>query len=214
MSNRFSWGSHIPINKTILKTFNITGVLELGAGFHSTPFFFENCDYVVSVEQDREWIQKLRDEANLEEDDNHMLIHMDVSPYIRSSRRNTIDSNALDQASDFFLEVSEDKRFNFLFVDCYSGFRLEALNSIAHKFDYVVFHDVQPRGMENHFYKDFIVPKEFVRLRDCTFNCHCGILIRKNLFNEEIWSIMQDNFLKETAEYSGSEFFKPVLEKW
>lgn len=214
MSNRFSWGSHIPINKTILRTFNITGVLELGAGFHSTPFFFENCDYVISVEQDKEWINKMRQEANLVEDDNHSLIHMDVAPYIRSSRRNTIDAETLDQASSFFSEVSEDKRLNFLFIDCYSGFRLEALNSIAYKFDYVVFHDVQPRGMDNHFYKDMIVPKDFVRLRDRTFNCHCGILIRKDLFNEEIWEVMLENFRQEVLDYSGTEFFKPVLEKW
>lgn len=214
MSNRFSWGSHIPINKTILKTFDITGVLELGSGFHSTPLFFENCDFVISVEQDLEWIKKMRDEAELIEDENHMIVHQDVSPYIRSSRRKEIDKNVLDSASDFFTEISQDPRLNFLFVDCYSGFRLEALNSIANFFDYVVFHDVQPRGMDNHSYKDFVPSKDFSRFKDTTFNCHCGILIKKEKLNEEIINEFKQNFEKEVAEYSGSEFFKPRLDIW
>jgi len=40
------WGSHIPLNKSLLQTFPITGALELGAGFYSTKLFFDACPVV------------------------------------------------------------------------------------------------------------------------------------------------------------------------
>jgi len=213
MSDKFSWGSHIPINKSILKTFNITGVLELGSGFHSTPLFFNSCDYAISVEQDKAWIKKLKEESQIVEDGNHCMIYQDVEPCTRATRRKDISKDILDAASDFFIEVSADDKLNFLFVDCYSGFRLEALDSIHHKFDCIVFHDVQPRGMINHSYEHFIPNKDFVLLKDTTFVCHSGILIKKELFDEK-FEELKDTFEKEVLEYAGNERFKPILEKW
>jgi hypothetical protein len=173
------WGSHVPINMSILKTFDIRGVLELGIGLNSTPFFFKYAPYVLAVETDLQWIERMR--KSLTEDDNHKIVYHEVPEYIiRKTRRADLDPKDLKKASKFMNSLVNDK-LNFLFIDCISSLRYEALTTMYKKFDVITFHDYQPPGITNHYEGGFKPNSDYVMYRDETFIAHTGILIRKEL---------------------------------
>ena len=58
-----NYSSHILVFKKILETYDINNVLEFGMGTYSTKYFADNCENVVSVEQeDRKWFDKINSE--------------------------------------------------------------------------------------------------------------------------------------------------------
>jgi len=194
------WGSHVPINSSILKTFPISGVLEIGAGLNSTPLFFNNCSKVISIENDQDWINKLRNENLIIENDNHKLIHHEIpNKILRGTRRKDIPKNILDEAISFYkLFMTND--LNFLFVDGYAGFRLETLIQLHESFDVVAYHDAEPRHEYSYSYSLFKPSENYVRLFDRTFDAHVGILISKKL--EHLIPLLKENYIIEAEFYS------------
>lgn len=175
------WGSHVPLNASILKTFPITGVLELGAGLNSTPLFFKHAASAISVEADQAWINKLRNEKLITETENHQIIHHEIpEPIICSTRREVIPEQILENAGDFYKTLIDEK-LNFLFIDCYSGFRLRALQSIHEHFDVVAYHDAHKGADRNHSYDLFEPSDKFDWYMDETWLTHTGLLVSKEL---------------------------------
>lgn len=179
---KISWGSHVPINNAILEAFPITGVLELGAGYHSTAAFFEKAPKTVSIETDLAWIEEMR--KTLKEDDEHRLVHYQVPKEItRSVRRRNVSEQFLYTSVEFFRKHKEPD-LNFLFIDCISSLRYEALIRLYEKFDVITFHDYQDlvgkRGIQNHYNgKEFEPNSDYIMLVDETYLCHTGVLVHK-----------------------------------
>ena len=61
--SKHSGGSstHIPLNISLIKYFNIRGVLELGAGFRSTDMFADHVEYLTSIETNKDFIDRVRE---------------------------------------------------------------------------------------------------------------------------------------------------------
>ena len=171
------WGSHVPLNQSILSSIPITGVLELGAGTNSTPLFFEKCEYVTSVESDKHWINKLINDQIVKETENCRLVYHSVPDSInRSTLRKDISKDVLDSAIELYTSLITPQT-NFLFVDCYAGFRLEALEKLHEKFDVIVYDDVEPENEWCYSYDSFNPNEKYIRLVDKTFLTHVGLLV-------------------------------------
>lgn len=182
-NNQVRWSSHVPINKSILQTYDITGVLELGIGYYSTPMFFEHAKKVIAVETDLEWIEKI--EKDLKTDENHQIIwHELPRGVVRQTRRRQVNEQTLLDARNFMLSLCTDD-LNFLFIDCISSLRWEALTYLHEKFDVITFHDYQVPGIHNHYNDgDLRISNEYEMFIDKTYMSHTGILLHKKLLNK------------------------------
>lgn len=177
------WGSHIPVNSSILKVFDITGVMELGIGYHSTPMFFESAKKVIAIETDKAWIDKLSTE--IKQDDDHKIVYHETPKHIkRATRRHQLSDNELLDARNFMLSHITDE-LNFLFIDCISSFRWEALTYLHDKFDVITFHDYQHPGIRNHYCNGKLeLSEDYEMFIDKTYMSHTGILIHKKLVHK------------------------------
>ena len=54
-----AYASHLPVLTALINTDKPKRVLEFGAGLYSTPLFLEKCEYVVSVEKNADWFQRI-----------------------------------------------------------------------------------------------------------------------------------------------------------
>lgn len=194
------WGSHIPTNTSILKTFPINGILELGAGLNSTPLFFSNCNKVITIENDLDWINKLKNENLITESENHKIIYHNLPKNItRSTHRNDISNNILRETIEFY-KSNMTSDLNFLFVDGYAGLRLETLTHLHKSFDIITYHDAEPRFDKDYDYSHFIPSKEYFQIFDRTFSAHVGILISKKF--ENLIPLFKENFKIEAEKYA------------
>lgn len=177
------WGSHLPLTRAIIASFPITGALELGAGVNSTPVLFNNLKYVVSIEADLSWIEKLRSEKIVVETETKKLVHHSVPSYInRGTVRAEIDPHILQSASAFYASFI-NTNLNFLFVDCYAGFRLQALDDLHERFDVIAYHDAEPQEDKWYSYSSFKASPEYTHVVDRTFLAHTGLIVSKKLQN-------------------------------
>lgn len=204
MTDKTTWGSHVPVHKALFKTYEVTGVLELGAGYYSTKMFFDSCNKVTSIETDGEWVNKLQ--QTIKQDDRHQLVlHEDASHIGRSVRRAKIDTDTLKSVVTFWKKYI-DKDMNYLFIDCISSLRLEAVEKLRNKFDIIVMHDVNPKGLGNHYTEDMLTKlaksKKYNLIVDSTYTQHTGILISKKLGKIEEFITEHS---KQTNAYSKSE---------
>ena len=203
MNTKSTWGSHVPINKSILETFDITGVIELGAGYNSTQMFFENNSKVLSIETSKEWVNEIR--KNIKEDENHRILYYDIpSNIIKSTRRHQVTKEFLTQAVQF-VDSQITSEFNFLFIDSISCLRYDMLVNLYHKFDVITFHDYQKPGIKNHYNDGYINEDDDYQMYiDQTYEAHTGILIKKTL-TDKIDQLMS-NLQRNTFDYiKGSE---------
>jgi len=169
------WGSHVPVTLAIIKTFPITGALELGAGTHSTKVLFDNLKYVTSIENDLSWINKLR--KNLIEDETHQIVHQLLPENIRlDTPSEHIETSVLEEASEFYKQYLAYE-LDYLFVDCFSGFRLQALTTLYQNFNVITYHDANERYDKHYGYSKFFPSDDYVHFIDETFEAHTGLLI-------------------------------------
>ena len=176
---KLKWGSSTHINNSVISAFPITGVLELGAGLNSTPLFFDKVPHVISVEADLNWITKLRE--TISETTNQRIVHHRLPDTItRATPRKQIPSNIKNNALVLYRSVMNE-HLNYLFVDCYGGFRLSAMTELYHDFDVIAYHDAEPNMDKYYGYSEFQSGDDFYHLTDKTFLVHTGILISKKL---------------------------------
>lgn len=166
------WSSHIPLNTALLKSFSITGVLELGAGFHSTKLFHDMGIQYLSIEMDKKWIEKL----NLPN-----VIHYECPDGIdKGTVRENIEVSELDKFSNFSFNNREIWA-NYLFIDTYSGYRLSSLVDLYKYFDVIVFHDFEPNQDKYYGYSKFKPRNDYLYFRESTWLSHSGFLFKQHM---------------------------------
>jgi hypothetical protein len=194
------WGSHIPLNASVLKSFPITGVLELGAGFNSTPLFFKSTSHVVSVESDAAWIEKLRSDKTIVETPAKRFVHHEVPPWVsRSTTKEELTPELLDSAVSLYRSV-RTRELNFLFIDCHAGFRLKVLVELHQEFDVIAYHDAEPKDDKWYGYSTFKPGAGYLHCIDRTFAAHTGLLVTEKFATS--MDLFVENFAIESAEYA------------
>jgi len=193
------WGSHIPLHRAILKSFTINGILELGAGIYSTKEFFSSSKKVISIENDGEWIDRLRGYVN--EDATHKIIHhvLENKNINKGTRlKGLTEKERLDALSFYKQHISED--INMLFIDGYTCFRYDALQNLYASFDIVTYHDAEEAKL--YGYKHFRNHMKYLHFIDQTFMAYTGLLIKPDL--KDYVPLFMENFKKECEIYADS----------
>lgn len=179
INQKQTWGSHIPTNISLIKAFNISGVIELGAGYHSTGSFFDNCNNVTSIETDKEWVDTIKKDI-IETETNKIVHYQMPDGIVRYTRRDKTNSEDRQGYIDFVIEQKQDAH-NMLFVDCISSLRYDSVVKLHTMFDVVTFHDYQERGRKNHYCGGIKHSKDYTLYIDTTYEAHTGILVKKTL---------------------------------
>lgn len=207
MSKNLQWGSHVPVNQALLDTYDIKGVVEFGVGYHSTPLFIKQSPKVLAIETDREWIQKVQSE--FEEKEEFVLLHQDISPVVRSTRRKDLTKEQLEKQYSFYrsLDLSE---YNYLFIDSASSTRYAIFETIADQFDIIVLHDVNEKGLINHWNDgEGLELSGYKRFIHKTYTQQTGILLREELCSK--YDQLKKRMV-ETTKLWGNK--NSILEEW
>jgi len=199
---KFTYGTHIPINKGIIKTFGVSNVLELGSGLYSTKMFFDNVEYVTAIETDKCWFDKLNNELHLT--DKHELIHHEVN---KSDVENqNIDVENIKKYINFYKQ--NNNNYQLLFVDHIIGMRVPVLNQMHDMFDFIVYHDAEAH-IKGYNYKNFIPSDEYMYFVDETYPVKTAFLIHKK-YKDKIEELIK-NIESEIIIYNGPVPYKPKI---
>ena len=187
-TREYRWGTNIPAIKSILETFEITGVLELGAGLNSTKIFYESNIPTTSIETDIEWINKLK--PTLIENEKFKFIHHNLGIHFKRTFVQ-IDEKIRKDSVDFYKQyIIPD--MNFLFVDHVAGLRIDALNELKNHFDVIAYHDAEEVKLYRY---DLLNTEDYIHIMNKTPVVWTGILIKNKLINDDT-----DNLLRLTKK--------------
>jgi hypothetical protein len=175
----FEYGTHLPVLRSLVEVFHPRGVLELGAGKFSTPYFYHNVENVVSLENDPEWraeVAKL-----LPPRERFSLIHHDVPGITASTRTREVTAATRDCCLAYYQDVIDScQPLDLLFIDHVSGLRAPALYALHPRFDFVVYHDAEYRVFRPGE-SGTIDPGEYFHFVLRSYLPHTGVLFRRVL---------------------------------
>lgn len=201
MNEKYTWGSHAPINKTLMKIFEPNCALEFGVGHYSTPIFCENSKKTVCLDTDKNWLEAVS--AKLESEHNTFMHYPTREGISRKTRRHEV-LDELPKFKSFLSQLHNEYNFDYAFIDSISSLRLEAIHTLIDKVDIIVFHDYNERGRKNHYDGGFERPDNYMFLLDTSFPAHTGILIHKK-HKDRILDIAK-NLESEVHSYSSGKY--------
>lgn len=190
LNHKLTWGSNVPVINAALKAFNINSAFEFGIGNNSTPTFHENCENVISVENDLEWIKK----CNIKITENKKVIHHKVPGHTIHTRPWGLSKEWFEEQKQYYLDLyAQYPNFDLLFIDQYITLRNICAEALHDKFKIVILHDVEPFHQDHGLwlnyatvprtmkYTGFTVDDKFAKFIDKTTRVWTGILVRQDL---------------------------------
>ena len=198
-------GSHKPVLMAILDIFQPQSVMELGMGFNSTQLFWENVPFLVTVENDLVWYNKMIGE--LQERKGAIPIHHNLGPGIHTKTKpHQFPSSVRVNCEKFYKELGNKYgKMDMLFVDQFAVLRELSLNCLYHLFNIIVFHDSEHPG---YHYKNFTSRdlSNYHHYRFASMTTHTDILIAKAVMKDHVaW----DNAVARHGEEYCEQFNQP-----
>lgn len=199
----YKWGSNRPVLKSIMDFFNPSGVLELGIGKYSTPLLYKYNKKLISIETDGDWIESIK--KMIEPRDNFQAIHHKLLNIHSKTKFNLISEKIKQDCIEFYKQyITPD--LEFLFVDHVSGLRASSLVALFDKFQYIAYHDAEPKQFKNYNYQILTKEKtkDYIHLMNKTPLVNTGILIHRK-YSDIIKSFIEilDNNNKEYCKQFG-----------
>jgi len=206
LPKKLNYLTHLLILKAVCKTFSPTGILELGCGKHSTSFFYNYGGDVVSLENDKEWCDRIK--MKYPDNEKFKLIYHNLGDVDRRTRYEDLSIQKEKEINSFYDDILSKHDLNFLFVDHWRSIRCRSVRYLSSKFDIVVYHDAEDRNKRYKFNTLVSNPIEnFFHWIHCSFTTHTGILINKKYADK------LDIFDKNIAYY-GKEFCDSIGKKY
>lgn len=204
-----TWGSHVPLNLALIETYDIPGVLELGAGDFSTKLFFERTEKCISIETDMEWIKHLR--SHIKEDENHKIMYHDITDEMNTSYKNKnqrsinsyeVSKEFLEKSREYTEKYAVEDDIEMMFVDSIRCLRNYLLNNLYQHFEFVTFHDYTEKGKRNHYGGGFVPGKGWRMFVDKTYDVYTGLIMREEHYDKV--SLLRTNLEKQIRRYTNS----------
>jgi hypothetical protein len=139
--------THQPVIRAVMDLYRPAFVLELGIGNYSTPIFKEYDIELMSVENDKDWIDYIKHSSG-----NHNIIHHELPGIERGTGHEVLFQDTIDGIIEFYSNIKVPEVSNLIFVDQYRCARIFSLNTLGPKFDYIIYHDSQPAATWNFRY--------------------------------------------------------------
>ncbi len=174
----FEYGTHLPVLRSLLDVFQPHGVLELGAGLHSTALFHRSVKELVSIETNEKWVAEMR--RTIPQRQHFTLLHHRFA-FNERTRYREIPQAAKDEAVRHYEAVlAGHPKLDLLFIDHVSGLRSHTLAALHPRFDLVAYHDAEDQGYgwQQHDFDHSPTHFHFILK---TFVPHTGVLIRREL---------------------------------
>jgi hypothetical protein len=148
IENFYEWSTHQPLIRATMELYKPVFVLELGLGVHSTPIFLEYGPELLSIENDKEWLDHIKEKyPNI-----NTLFHSLGELKLGTHLYEVSEKQKLEITNYYIgLKFSELKP-NLLFVDQYTACRTLSINTLKEKFDFIIYHDCQPAGISWYSY--------------------------------------------------------------
>lgn len=140
----FLFGSHLPVLRSLLKTYKIQKALELGSGEFSTQFLYAKIPHFFCIENDPVWYEHIKSRLAPRENFEIMLHKISLK---KSSKTTTHDQ--MKEVESFYKLIKE-KKFDLVFIDNFKALRPIAIN-VFNGSKTIVVHD-----SENDLYREAI----------------------------------------------------------
>jgi hypothetical protein len=147
IENNFEWATHQPLIKVIGELYKPKFILELGSGDNSTPLFMKYNSTLISIDNNKEWIDRLKEKYNID------VVFHNLGKIKIEDHLNDLTNNQRSSITKYYKNIEiPNLKPNLLFVDNYTSCRTLAINTIGSKFDIIMFHDCQPSGIPYYAY--------------------------------------------------------------
>lgn len=178
LGQEHAWSSHQPVIRTIMELYVPLFVLELGVGLYSTPIFLEYKSNLLSVENNKEWIDYMNNIFGKTQ----ILFH-DLKDNINSvTLLNELSEEKKEEITSFYKNLNlPELHSNLLFVDQYLSCRLLSIKALYDKFDIIIYHDCHPNEMSLHEYNVLKNIKGFNKYYIISNISWTYLMIRKNI---------------------------------
>ena len=117
-------GTCLPVLEAVCHVFDVENTLEFGAGIWSTFSLIRNCKSVTSIENVKEWVDKVKKDYSYK--NNLNIIHWEVPMH------------------EYLKET--DKDFDLIFID--GDDRLQCLNNSINRAPIIICHDTHRKVMD------------------------------------------------------------------
>jgi ubiquinone/menaquinone biosynthesis C-methylase UbiE len=205
MASGYEWATHQPLIKAVMELYKPAFVLELGSGIYSTPLFLSYGVEFVTIENDKGWCQKIKDEYSIQP-----ILHE-----IRGVHAGTgYNELTVEQRRDIFkyyrnLEVPEVKP-RLLFVDNYCACRLLSIDALSDRFDLIIYHDSESLVVNNFCEVD---SRGFKTYTLETSGPHTTLMVREDKGFDELQGVIEHLIQEFFVEYPCCKLMKLIQKK-
>lgn len=210
---KFKWSSHNPAILTALELVLPNIIVELGVGNFSTPLFLQSsAKKIIHIENDSQWLGAMQDQYTVA-DRNEFRLHYIADNVGKSTPLSSLPQHTVDQCKQYYQELQQevsnfDLGSKLLFVDHYSCLRGMSINSLAHSFDAIVYHDAETPEVYDYQTIDADLSDVFDRWILKTSSSWTGFMIRKNLVSVEVL----EETMRKHCETFGHDYGKSLDE--
>jgi hypothetical protein len=148
IENFYEWSTHQPLIRAAMELYKPAFVLELGLGVHSTPIFLEYETTLLSIENDKEWLNHIKEKyVGID-----TLFH-DLGGLKLGTHLYEISEKQKSEITNYYIGLKfPELKPNLLFVDQFTSCRTLSINALKNKFDFIIYHDCQPAGIPWYSY--------------------------------------------------------------
>lgn len=163
--------THRPMIKAIFALYDPQAVLEIGIGEFSTPLF-QHLEYM-GVEGDPDWVNTIMAKIKTA-----FIIHHPMGAFHKGYALRDLRSTQIADIISFYKELPKLRKSpKLLFVDGYACTRIPALHTLGDQFDFIIYHDCQPKSV-HHYNYDSLNLSGFVNYYLTSPTSWTGLLVR------------------------------------
>lgn len=183
------FGSHFPVLKAVLETFEVQGVVEIGSGLTSTPFFAQH-GAVTSLETNSKWITSV--EEALAKFDEAKVVHIKIKAlgktdsWTMGTDFDSVFETQSQVLSDVLMQyttaIKAHSHLDLLFVD-QEPVQLRALSllQLYSRFKIVAWHDAEQSAINYEFFLKYANLTDYELHTSRLLSPHTGILVHKSI---------------------------------
>jgi hypothetical protein len=184
------FGSHFPVLKAVLETFEVRGVIEIGSGLTSTPFFAQH-GAVTSLETNSKWITSV--EEALAKFDEAKIVHVKMNGLESKTDSWTMGTDfdsvfetqsqvLSDALMQYMTETKAHPHLDLLFVD-QEPVQLRALSllQLYSRFKIVAWHDAEQSAINYEFFLKYANLTDYELHTSRLLTPHTGVLVHKSM---------------------------------
>lgn len=193
IASGYEWATHQPMIKAVMELYKPAFVLELGSGVYSTPLFLEYGVEFMTIENNKDWIEKIKEEFPIEP-----ILH-ELKDIDEGTNYSDLTTKQRKGIFNYYRNiVIPDLRPNLLFVDNLCACRLLSIEALSDRFDLVIYHDSESLVVNNFCEVD---TRGFKTYTLETSGPHTTFMVREDKGFDELQNVLLPHIVDFTLKY-------------